>query len=198
MPSTQDSISLGFATERFPAGVHICQVYSDDPEREDALLRFLQSGLEAGERACCLTDRETPASLTEKLARRGLSYAEHTAAGNLQLARTRDVYFEDNRFDPDRMLRLLTRYYEDAMAAGCPAARVIGEMTPSVQCVPRGEPPSGVRVASQPPVAHPPGNVRLPIRRAPVRWSNHYGHPQGPSVDGGPRRNRAEPVLRSP
>ncbi len=138
MTTLPQSISLGFAAEQFPPGVHICQVFSDDSEREDALVRFLQSGLEAGERTSCFTDRETPDSLRDKLAERGLSFERSTASGSLTFAPTAEIYFKDGRFDPDRMIELLTRYHEDGRAAGYPAMRVIGEMTPAVQHVPGG------------------------------------------------------------
>ncbi|MCX6904605.1 MAG: polysaccharide lyase family protein, partial [Verrucomicrobia bacterium] len=35
------TISLGFTEERFPAGIHVCQIFQDDAERQDSLLRFL-------------------------------------------------------------------------------------------------------------------------------------------------------------
>ncbi len=138
MSTPNTTISLGFADERFPAGVHICQVFSDDPEREDALLRFLQSGLEAGERTTCFSDREDPASIAAHLGRHGLSYEASTATGSLTVAATSDVYFHDDRFDPDRMLDLIARYHDDSAARGYPAARVIGEMAPAVQHMPGG------------------------------------------------------------
>ena len=138
MTTLPRSISLGFAAEQFPPGVHICQVFSDDSEREDALVRFLQSGLEAGERTSCFTDRETPESIRDKLAERGLSFDRSTTSGALTFAPTAEIYFKDGRFDPDRMIELLTRYHEDGRAAGYPAMRVIGEMTPAVQHIPGG------------------------------------------------------------
>ncbi|MBW2713991.1 MAG: hypothetical protein JRC77_09605 [Deltaproteobacteria bacterium] len=42
-------VSLGFTDEKFPAGTHICQVFSDDEERSTSLLGYLCSGLEDGE-----------------------------------------------------------------------------------------------------------------------------------------------------
>ena len=131
-------ISLGFTAERFPAGVHICQIFSDDDERQDALLAYLQSGLEGGERISCFSDRTTAPLVAEHLAHCGVSYEESCSCGALTLAATRDVYFKDNRFDPERMLEVLTKYHEDSVRQGYPAARVIGEMTTEVQHVPGG------------------------------------------------------------
>jgi hypothetical protein len=132
------TISLGFTTERFPAGVHICQIFSEDAEREDALLRFVQSGLESGERTSCFSDNATAPMVAEHLARHGLSYEGRCASGALTMAATRDIYVEDEKFEPQRMIELLTRYYDDSVHDGYPAARVIGEMTPEVQHAPGG------------------------------------------------------------
>ncbi len=131
-------VSLGFTAERFPAGVHICQIFSDDDERQEALLAYLQSGLEAGERTSCFSDKATVSGVAEHLAEHGLSYDERCASGALTLAPTREVYFKNDRFDPERMLEVLTKYHEDSVSRGFPAARVIGEMTAEVQHVPGG------------------------------------------------------------
>ena len=55
------------------------------------------------------------------------------------LSGTRDVYFPDDRFDPDRMLGLLADFHRESVQAGYRAARVIGEMLPEVLELPGGE-----------------------------------------------------------
>jgi hypothetical protein len=131
-------ISLGFTEERFPAGVHICQIFSDDDERQDSLMKFLLSGLQSGERTSCFSDKTIEPVIAEFLRIHGISFDEVTASGSLMLAGSRDIYFQDNRFDPERMLGVMARYYEDSVRQGYPDARVIGEMTPEVQQVPNG------------------------------------------------------------
>jgi hypothetical protein len=129
------TISLGFTEERFPAGTHICQIFADDDERRDSLLKFLLSGLQAGERTSCFSDKTTEAIIAEFLGSQGISCEEVRASGAFTLATTRDIYFQDNRFNPERMLGVLSQYYEDSIHQGYPAARVIGEMTAEVQDV---------------------------------------------------------------
>jgi MEDS: MEthanogen/methylotroph, DcmR Sensory domain len=131
-------VSLGFADETFPAGVHICQIFGDEKERLDSLLKFLRSGLEAGERTACFTEKLDAADFARYLADHGLSCDELTKSGAFSRAGTSEVYFQDGRFDPDRMLGLLRQYHEDSVASGFPAARVIGEMTADVQHIPGG------------------------------------------------------------
>jgi len=138
MNAHRPTISLGFTDEQFPAGVHVCQIFQDDDERQEALLRFLLSGLQAGERTSCFSDKATEPVVAEFLGRHGISCKEAEASGAFVLAPTREVYFQNDCFDPERMLGVLTKYHEDSVREGYPAARVIGEMTPMVQHVPGG------------------------------------------------------------
>ncbi len=132
-------ISLGFTNDKTPVGTHICQIFSDDDERGEALLKFLVSGLSAGERAACFSEKITAQTLRGFFADQGLSYESLSGNGTFSLSGTREVYFAENRFDPDRMLTVLTQYYQESIDRGFNGARVIGEMTPEVQQVPGGE-----------------------------------------------------------
>lgn len=138
MPHQPHMVSLGFTDQTFPAGAHMCQIFNDDKERLDALLEFLRSGLEAGERAACFTEKLDEAHLARYLADHGLSCGKLVESGALSRAGTSEVYFQDGRFDPDRMLELLRHFHNDSVASGFPAARVIGEMTGEVQHISGG------------------------------------------------------------
>lgn len=138
MTSEPHLVSLGFANQRFPAGVHICQIFSDDDERLDALLEFLRSGLAAGEKSACFTEKLDEKRLADYLANHGLCSDELKESGALTQSGTRDVYFQDGRFDPDRMLGVMRKYHEDSVVDGYPAARVIGEMTAEIETIPGG------------------------------------------------------------
>ena len=138
MSSQHHAVSLGFTEQTFPAGVHICQIFSTDQDRLDSLLLFLSSGLTAGERTACFSEKLDETVLTDHLAHHGLCCAQMKASGALLQAGTRDVYFQDGRFDPDRMVRILQDYHRDSVADGYPAARVIGEMTPDIEHISGG------------------------------------------------------------
>jgi len=135
MTSSPQTISLGFTNQAFPPGVHICQIFSSDDERQESLLKFILSGLQSKERTCCFSDNATEQAICEFLGNYGISHNDAIDTGALTLAGTRDIYFEDNRFDPERMLNLLTCYYNDSVTHGYPAARVIGEMATEIQHV---------------------------------------------------------------
>ncbi len=138
MTSSPQTISLGFTNQAFPPGVHICQIFSSDDERQESLLKFILSGLQSKERTCCFSDNATKQAIGEFLGNYGISHNDAIDSGALTLAGARDIYFEDNRFDPERMLNLLTCYYNDSVTHGYPAARVIGEMATEIQHVSGG------------------------------------------------------------
>ncbi|MBK7578908.1 MAG: MEDS domain-containing protein [Myxococcales bacterium] len=131
-------ISLGFTEQRFPAGAHVCQLFTDDEERQNAVLAFLLSGLRATERVSCFSDKTSEERVAEFLDDHDISYAERKASGAISLAPAGGVYFEDGRFDPDRMLLVLTAFHDDAVRDGYVASRVIGEMSPEIQQMPGG------------------------------------------------------------
>ena len=69
MQTEDNMVSLGFTAGKFPVGSHICQIYSEDSERNDALLAFLCAGLRTGEKVACFSDRVDPVKLEEALAK---------------------------------------------------------------------------------------------------------------------------------
>lgn len=139
MKKNSQTISLGFTQEKFAPGVHICQIFSDDLERQESLLHFILSGLQTRERVSCFSNKTTDQAIGEFLALYGLDYRKAKDCGAFALSGTSDVYFKDHRFDPDQMISLLRDYYTESMDLGYPAVRVIGEMTPEVQHLRGGE-----------------------------------------------------------
>lgn len=139
MLRSHTEVSLGFTDEKVPVGTHMCLVFTNDEERVDSLLKFLLSGLQAGERTACFSGKMTEETVKEYLAQNNISYDERKAHKAIILAGASEIYFEGGVFDPDRMLKTLTAYYNEAVDLGFPASRVIGEMIPEVQHVPGGE-----------------------------------------------------------
>jgi hypothetical protein len=138
MTQSHQTISLGFTPQPFSPGVHICQIYGDDNERQEALLKFLLSGLQSGERTSCFSEKVTETQISAYLTKYGFSLQEVRDSGAFTLAGTQEIYFQNGCFDPERMLDVLRQYYDDSVAQGYSAARVIGEMAPEVQHIPGG------------------------------------------------------------
>ncbi len=117
----------------------MCLVFTRDEERADSLLKFLLAGLQAGERTACFSSKLTEETLREFLAKNNISYDECKANKAAILAGTSEVYFQDGKFDPDRMLNTLAAFHDEAREMKFSASRVIGEMIPEVEHVPGGE-----------------------------------------------------------
>jgi hypothetical protein len=138
MKDKSQSVSLGFTKQMFPPGVHVCQVFSEDDERQDSILHFILSGLQAKERTSCFSDKMTDQAIEEFLSHNGVSCQDAKRSGAFALTGAAEVYFKDHRFDPDQMLDLLREFYKESVGQGYTAMRVIGEMSPEVQHLPGG------------------------------------------------------------
>ncbi len=131
-------VDLGFTAVELPAGTHICQVYTDDSERESSLNEYLLRGLQTHERCACFSDKTSAIEVGGYLDARGVASGDALATGALLVSGAREVYFAGDRFDPGRMLALLQGFYEASKAQGFRAARVIGEMDAAVNQVAGG------------------------------------------------------------
>lgn len=138
MDNKKKKINLGFTSQQFEQGVHICQIYSDDEERHGALVNYIISGLNAGESTACFTENETEITLKDYFEKNGYSYHEVINDGEFTLSKTAEVYFENGTFEPERMLKLIKEFYEKSASQNRTGARVIGEMIPEIEHIPGG------------------------------------------------------------
>lgn len=139
MSNAVKKVALGFTSDPEPEGTHLCLIFSSEEERNDCLLKFMLSGLQNGERVAGFSDEITEDEIQSYLIENGISYDERKKKGAVSLSRTGEVYFENDTFDPDRMLGLLTQFYNDAQEQGYESARVIGEMSPRIEEVEGGD-----------------------------------------------------------
>lgn len=132
-------IQLGFTDQQFEPGVHICQIFSDDEERQDALYKFLLSGMKGKEKVACFSEKVNNNDVDHLCKENNLDYEELCKDEAIKLASTEEVYFQDNKFIPERMIDMLTEFYNDSEEQNFTAARVIGEMTPTIQNIDGGD-----------------------------------------------------------
>jgi hypothetical protein len=130
---------LGFAAGRVPVGSHICQIYSDEEERDTALLNFVCTGLKLREKTACLSEKLNAERLSDAASGHALDLAGLKSTGILQLGKAKENYFQGGCFQPERVLGWLAAFHDGARQEGFAAARVIGEMEPEVMSVPGGE-----------------------------------------------------------
>lgn len=132
------SVYLGFTKEQVPVGTHMCLIYSSEEEREAALNNFLLSGFQSDERMACFSNKTSETLLKSFFESKNVVF-DSKAQSSISLSGTNEVYFADGTFDPDRMLNTLKQFYDDSLAMGFQASRVIGEMVPEVENVPGGD-----------------------------------------------------------
>lgn len=119
-------VSFGVGDERFPEGLHVCHIFGDDAERAAVLARFLQRGLEDGDRALCLVDHVSPAAMLDELTARGLD--RQLAEGRLVTSSAADTYCPSGVFAPDELLAGLKTMALGTRAAGFSGLRITGDM----------------------------------------------------------------------
>lgn len=133
-----EKISLGFTSQKFEPGIHICQIFNSDEERHDSLVNFIISGLKAGEKTTCFSENESEQTLIDLFKAEGFDIKDLTEKGLFSISGTRESYFENNKFEPERMLNLLKEFYKSSEQENNNGARVIGEMTPDVEHIDGG------------------------------------------------------------
>lgn len=134
MCSTNKKVSLGFTDEEFDSGIHICQIYSDENERTEAIDKFILSGLESNEKVACFTDKQDEGKINKILHK-----FKETQTNRITIAGANDTYFEGNEFNPNRMIGLLKNFYQESLSQNLSGARVIGEMTKNIEQIKGGE-----------------------------------------------------------
>ncbi len=113
----------------FSQGHHVCAVYTDPVEQAAAMVRYIRSGLAAGERAVHIADDRSSAEIRERLGADGVDVGAAEAGGKLQLLTTRESCLRDGEFVPSAMIEFLRDTERDALESGCLGLRMTGEMT---------------------------------------------------------------------
>ena len=137
---TKQMVDLFFdeAIDHIPAGSHICQIFSDDDERNDTLLELLLNGLKLGDCAACFSHKANEWEINTFLNSHDLSYGELLGNGAFTLYDSNEIYFQDDLFNPDRLIDLIGQYYEESKKLGFSDAWVIGEIPVEIQKVSGG------------------------------------------------------------
>lgn len=139
MFASEHLVSLGFTPDLFPAGIHMCYIYNDDQRRQEVMSKFIDSGLQAGERVGYFTDTLSPRELRTHLADMGVHLPPETDRERLSISAALDTYCPDGIFIPERMLKGLESLYTESLGKGYPGVRVTGEMSWALKEIPGRE-----------------------------------------------------------
>ncbi len=139
MDHISDPIAMGFTDEAFPAGTHMCLIYSDENERLDLIYKFLEAGIKAGEKTVYLGDTITPEVLEGQHSKQGIRVAEKEYGNQLNFLNAEEAYCSKGKFDPETMFENFKKLYLESKEEGYPNIRVSGETSWVLKGIPGTE-----------------------------------------------------------
>ena len=128
--------NMGFTSESFPAGTHMCLIYSQESERRTIIGKFLESGMLAQEKVAYFADTLSPEEVRSWLLNMGIDLPESDGFSITDAVKT---YSPSGEFVPETMLNTLREFYGQAKRSGYPNARVSGEMSWALKGIPGSE-----------------------------------------------------------
>ncbi|MDA3904932.1 MAG: MEDS domain-containing protein [Bacteroidales bacterium] len=129
-------VNMGFTDEKFPAGTHMCLIFSDEEERKKIISKYLDGGYSAGEKVSCFADEMSLDEVKSWLKDMGLKISDNDKTGRFSVARTADTYYPNGIFEPKLMLDNLKDFHTNAKKEGYPASRVTGETSWALKGIP--------------------------------------------------------------
>jgi hypothetical protein len=132
-------MDMGFTTEQFPAGTHMCLIYSSEEERKNVISKFIGAGISNGEKVGYFADDMSPEDFLKWLAEAGIDIPSKDMCDNFKVTTTLETYCPDGKFEPDQMLNTLKKYYISAINENYSSCRVSGEMAWALRGIPGSE-----------------------------------------------------------
>ncbi len=134
------NIDLGFTSEHYQAGVHMCIIYRNEEERRQIISKYIDSGIKGGEAVGSFTDSLKPKEFKQWLKEGGINIPDKVyEKGQLIIKEALPTYCPNNKFNPQNMIQTLRNFYDKAIEEGYTGARVTGEMSWSLKGVPGSE-----------------------------------------------------------
>lgn len=132
-------INMGFTEEAFPAGTHMCYIYTDDHEHKEIVSKFVESALSEQESVSYFADVLSAEDLPAHLARLDIRVHPERTGSRFEGDLAHRVYCPDGTFIPHRMLDQVRELYLESVRAGFSGARATGEMTWALRGFPGSE-----------------------------------------------------------
>ena len=117
------------AIEKVGVHDHLCLIYKNKKEQFDAIIPFMRTGLERGEKCVYIADENTAEEVIAAMQRGGVDVDAALRSGAFSVASKQETYLRNGYFDPDEMIQFLKEATALAKSEGYPALRVTGEMT---------------------------------------------------------------------
>lgn len=104
MCKNQSTVNMGFVDEKFPAGTHMCLIYSNEEERKKIISKYLDGGISAGEKVAYFADEMSPKEIKKWLSEMGIKIPTGDKKDSFRVTSTADTYHPDGTFNPNEML----------------------------------------------------------------------------------------------
>ena len=112
-----DTLDLGVTGIDAALGDHICGLYSNQLQRDQILLPFLEAGLAAGDKCICVVDGTDPKEVVAALDTR-VDAAKFAANKQLEVMRAPDMYMRSGGFSADEVIGSWKAAMADVMYDG--------------------------------------------------------------------------------
>ena len=122
-------ISLGFDTEPYPMGTHMCFIFNNENERRWVMSQYIQSGLDANEQVGYFVDTMSPEDLKKEMRELGVTLPDELEGRQYSFVEAATTYCPDGTFQVDRMIDAVGAAHHRAIREGYAGARLTGEMT---------------------------------------------------------------------
>lgn len=129
------SISLGIPGVQLAPGDHVCAFYPSSKDRDDVLIPYLSSGLEAGDKCLAVVDSSGPESVVAALNAEG-DFRPCLVQRQIDVQRSEETYLSGGSFSTEAMLDFWDLSIADALASGFDFIRLTGEMTWALRQMP--------------------------------------------------------------
>lgn len=112
-----DALDLGVTGIEAALGDHICGLYSNQVQRDQILLPFLEAGLAAGDKCICVVDGTDPKDVVTALGTHA-DITKFVASKQLEVIRAPDMYLRSGGFSADEVIGSWKAAMSDVMYDG--------------------------------------------------------------------------------
>ncbi|MFA6407751.1 MAG: PAS domain S-box protein [Candidatus Paceibacterota bacterium] len=117
------------AIEKIGVHDHLCLIYNNKKEQFAAVIPFMRTGLERGEKCVYIVDDNIAKEVIDAMHLGGIDVGAALKKGSLSIISKKDAYLKNGYFDPDEMIAFLKESTDAAKKEGYVALRATGEMT---------------------------------------------------------------------
>ena len=113
----------------YQQGDHVCTLFSSEEEQLTAATEYIRQGLARGERCLYVCGEQAPEDFRSALVAAGIEAAYEENRGALVLLTKETGHLAGGSFSPSRMISMLGKAVEDALADGFTGLAAAGDMT---------------------------------------------------------------------